>query len=104
MNGPNGFHVVGTLKDWSATDRLHRINVPVLVISGAHDEATAATVQPFLDHIPGVRGHVFPNSSHMPHVEGIRAVSPKHSGASASWPGLSQEDLAARADTSARHV
>ena len=33
------------------------------------DEATAATVQPFLDHIPDVRGHVFPNSSHMPHVE-----------------------------------
>lgn len=69
MNGPNEFHVTGTLKDWTVIDRLHRIAVPALVISGAHDEATAATVQPFLDHIPDVRGHVFPNSSHMPHVE-----------------------------------
>ena len=69
MNGPNEFHVTGTLKDWTVIDRLPRIAVPVLVISGIHDEATAATVQPFLDHIPDVRGHVFPNSSHMPHVE-----------------------------------
>ncbi|WP_413874983.1 proline iminopeptidase-family hydrolase [Albidovulum sp.] len=69
MNGPNEFHVTGTLQDWTVIDRLHRINVPVLVISGAHDEATPATWQPFLDHIPDVRGHVFPYSSHMPHVE-----------------------------------
>lgn len=69
MNGPNEFHVVGTLRDWTVIDRLDRINVPVLLISGAHDEATEATMQPFADRIEDVRWHIFPNSSHMPHVE-----------------------------------
>ncbi|RWR27922.1 alpha/beta fold hydrolase [Sinirhodobacter populi] len=69
MNGPNEFHVVGTLKHWSVIDRLPRIEVPTLLISGAHDEATEATMQPFADLIPDVRWHIFPNSSHMPHVE-----------------------------------
>jgi L-proline amide hydrolase len=69
MNGPTEFHVVGTLKDWSVIDRLDRIEVPTLVLRGAFDEATAACVRPFLDRIPRVTGHVFPHSSHMPHVE-----------------------------------
>ncbi|PZQ97071.1 MAG: alpha/beta hydrolase [Cereibacter sphaeroides] len=69
MNGPNEFHVLGSLKSWSVIDRLPAIDVPTLLISGAHDEATMATVQPFADHIPDVRWHIFPNSSHMPHVE-----------------------------------
>lgn len=69
MIGPNEFHITGTLAGWSVTDRVHLIEVPTLLISGAHDEATPATVQPFADGIPDVRWHVFPNSSHMPHVE-----------------------------------
>lgn len=69
MNGPNEFHVIGTLKTWSVVGRLSTIAAPTLVFRGAHDEATAACVQPFLDEIPDVEGIVFPNSSHMPHVE-----------------------------------
>ncbi|RUU52187.1 alpha/beta fold hydrolase, partial [Mesorhizobium sp. M7A.T.Ca.TU.009.01.1.1] len=46
MNGPNEFHVIGTLKNWSIVDRLPAIDVPTLIISGRHDEATPATVQP----------------------------------------------------------
>ena len=69
MNGPNEFHVLGSLKNWSVIDRLHRIEVPTFVFRGAYDEATAACVQPFLDHIPAVESMVFANSSHMPHVE-----------------------------------
>jgi L-proline amide hydrolase len=69
MNGPSEFHVIGSLKTWSVIDRLDRIEVPVQLVSGAHDEATAACVQPFADRIPDVRWHVFPESSHMPHVE-----------------------------------
>lgn len=69
MIGPNEFHITGTLADWSVVDRVYLIDVPTLLISGAHDEATPATVQPFADGIPDVRWHVFPNSSHMPHVE-----------------------------------
>jgi L-proline amide hydrolase len=69
MNGPNEFHVVGTLRDWSVIDRLDRIVAPTLLVSGRYDEATEATVQPFADHIPDVRWEIFPHSSHMPHVE-----------------------------------
>jgi L-proline amide hydrolase len=69
MNGPSEFHVTGTLRSWSVVDRLERIAAPTLVYRGAHDEATQACVQPLLDRIPGARGHVFPASSHMPHVE-----------------------------------
>lgn len=69
MNGPNEFHVVGTLKTWSIIDRLPAVEVPTLIISGRHDEATPATVQPFMDGIKGARWEIFENSSHMPHVE-----------------------------------
>jgi len=69
MNGPSEFHVVGNLKSWSIIDKLDRIQAPTLLISGRHDEATKATVQPYADHIPDVRWTIFENSSHMPHVE-----------------------------------
>ena len=69
MNGPNEFHVIGTMKNWSAVGRVKNINVPVLLISGRYDEATPACVQPFADEIPDVRWTIFENSSHMPHVE-----------------------------------
>lgn len=69
MNGPNEFYVIGTMKDWTVVDQLHQINVPTQLISGFYDEATPATVQPFADHIPNVRWKIFPNSSHMPHLE-----------------------------------
>jgi L-proline amide hydrolase len=69
MNGPSEFHVVGTLKHWSIIDRLERIEVPVLLISGRHDEATLACVQPYADHIKDVRWEIFEESSHLPHVE-----------------------------------
>jgi L-proline amide hydrolase len=69
MNGPNEFHVIGTLKDWSVIDRLHLVDAPTLLVSGRHDEATPATVQPYADRIRDVRWEIFENSSHMPHVE-----------------------------------
>ncbi|TPI34359.1 alpha/beta fold hydrolase [Mesorhizobium sp. B3-2-1] len=69
MNGPNEFHVIGTLKSWSIIDRLPAIDAPTLIISGRYDEATPATVQPFKDGIKGSRWQIFEHSSHMPHVE-----------------------------------
>ncbi|GAA4526093.1 proline iminopeptidase-family hydrolase [Amycolatopsis samaneae] len=69
MNGPNEFHVVGTLRDWSVTKALPEITVPSLVISGRHDEATPAVVRPFRDLIPDVRWEVLEDSSHLPHLE-----------------------------------
>ena len=69
MNGPSEFHVVGPLKDWTIIDRLDRIAVPALLISGRYDEATPEVVQPYADGIADVRWEIFENSSHMPHVE-----------------------------------
>ena len=69
MNGPNEFFVIGSLKNWDVTGRLHLINVPTLLISGFYDEATPATVQPYKDNIKGARWEIFEHSSHMPHVE-----------------------------------
>ena len=69
MNGPTEFHVIGSLRDWSVIERLERIQVPTLLISGRHDEATPACVEPFDRLIPDARWRIFEDSSHMPHVE-----------------------------------
>jgi L-proline amide hydrolase len=69
MNGPNEFHVIGSLRDWSVIPYLTEIAVPTLILSGRHDEATPATVQPFEDLIPDTRWEIFEDSSHLPHLE-----------------------------------
>jgi len=69
MNGPNEFHVVGTLRNWTVIDRLDRIAVPTLVIAGEFDEATPATWRPYVERIPGARSHVFEGASHCTHLE-----------------------------------
>ena len=69
MNGPSEFHCIGTIRTWTIIDRLHQITAPTLLISGRHDEATEAVVQPFADLIPDVRWTIFENSSHLPHIE-----------------------------------
>ena len=69
MNGPSEFHCIGTMRNWSIVDRLDRINVPTLLLSGRHDEATEAVVQPFADRIADVRWRIFEQSSHLPHIE-----------------------------------
>ncbi len=69
MNGPNEFYCIGSLRTWSIIERLGSIVAPTLLISGRHDEATPATVQPFFDRVADVRWTVFEDSSHMPFVE-----------------------------------
>ncbi|MFF8848048.1 proline iminopeptidase-family hydrolase [Streptomyces sp. NPDC015127] len=69
MNGPSEFHVIGTLRDWGVTDCVSGITVPTLLISGRHDEATPAAVQPYADLIPDVRWEILEHSSHVPHLE-----------------------------------
>lgn len=69
MNGPSEFHVIGKLKSWDITERLPEIAVPVLLLSGAFDEATPAIVAAIHERIPKSEWIVFPESSHMPHIE-----------------------------------
>lgn len=69
MNGPNEFHVLGTLRHWTIIDRLDKITAPTLVIAGEFDEATPATWQPYVERIPDARSHVFADASHCSHLE-----------------------------------
>lgn len=74
MNGPNEFHVIGSLKSWSIIDSLHQIDRPTLVLAGEHDEATPETWQPFLDEVSDVRSVVIPDASHSSHLEQTETV------------------------------
>jgi L-proline amide hydrolase len=69
MNGPNEFHVVGTLRSWTIVDRLEQIEAPTLVVAGEYDEATPETWAPYVERIPDVRSHVFADASHCSHLE-----------------------------------
>ena len=55
MNGPNEFHVLGTLRGWTIIDRLPQITAPTLVIAGEFDEATPEAWQPYVDQIADAR-------------------------------------------------
>lgn len=69
MNGPNEFYCIGSLRTWSVVGRLGAITAPTLVVSGRYDEATPATLAPFVTEIADARWEVFDESSHMPFVE-----------------------------------
>ena len=69
MNGPSEFHVIGKLKGWDITPRLGEVRVPVLVISGEHDEATPAVVGPLVDALPEARWELIEDASHSTHLE-----------------------------------
>jgi len=69
MNGPSEFHVVGSIRDWQSKHRLGEIQVPTLLVSGRHDEATPALQETLQRGIAGSEWVVFEDSSHMPHVE-----------------------------------
>ena len=45
------------------------MRVPVLVISGEHDEATPAVVRPLVDALPDARWELIDDSSHSMHLE-----------------------------------
>jgi L-proline amide hydrolase len=69
MNGPSEFHVIGSIRDWQSKDRLGEIDVPTLLVSGAHDEATPALQRTLQDGIRGAGWLLLDDSSHLPHVE-----------------------------------
>ena len=69
MNGPSEFHVIGSLKTWDITDRLHEITTPTLLVSGRYDEATPHIVEQIHERIRGSEWTIFEESSHLPHIE-----------------------------------
>jgi L-proline amide hydrolase len=69
MNGPTEFTVVGTIRDFDITDRLGEIEVPVLLVSGEHDEVRPRVVASVHEGLRDSEWVLFEDSSHMPHVE-----------------------------------
>jgi L-proline amide hydrolase len=68
-NGPSEFHVIGSFADWSAADRLDRIRVPALVISGRYDEATPRVQEDLVSGLGQAEQVILEESSHMPFWE-----------------------------------
>ncbi|MFB7368512.1 proline iminopeptidase-family hydrolase [Streptomyces sp. NPDC056222] len=66
--GPE-WNVTGSLKDWSVTDRLGEIDLPVLVTSGRYDMVTPDVVRPVVEGIPGAEWALFEKSAHMASAE-----------------------------------
>jgi proline-specific peptidase len=69
MNGPTEFHVVGTLKDWEILSRLDRVDGPILLTSGRHDEATPVQVAEIARRLPQAEWVLFEASGHLAHAE-----------------------------------
>lgn len=69
MSGPSEFHVVGIIKDWDRTNRLHEIKVPTLITSGFYDESTPLINETMHNEIASSEWVLFEHSSHMAHIE-----------------------------------
>lgn len=69
MNGPSEFTVVGSLKNWSIVDELHKVHVPTLVLNADYDEARDSCVYPYFSGISKVKWYTFPDASHCTSVE-----------------------------------
>ncbi|TDD69824.1 alpha/beta fold hydrolase [Jiangella aurantiaca] len=71
MWGPGGrsFEMTGRLRGWTVLDRLHRIAVPTLVITGSEDMASPAIAQTMAAAVPGARCVVVDGGSHTPWFE-----------------------------------
>jgi L-proline amide hydrolase len=68
LNG-RGFVELGSLSDWSVKERLGEIDVPVLLVSGRHDEMTPALQEAMKAGIRDCEWALFEESSHVPHME-----------------------------------
>jgi proline-specific peptidase len=69
MVGPNEWTITGVLRGWDVTGRLAEIDVPTLVIRGAHDLCTPPIAETLVRGIRGTRLVVFEDSSHTPVLE-----------------------------------
>jgi len=65
MNGPNEFTMIGNIRYWDVTSRLHTIRVPTLVLGGKYDEVSPVVARELHRYIGGSELTIFPNSSHL---------------------------------------
>lgn len=65
MNGPNEFTIIGNIRYWDVTERLHEVRVATLVTGGRYDEVTPRVARGIHDHIRGSKLVIFEKSSHL---------------------------------------
>ncbi len=66
MNGPNEITVVGNLKHWDRRKDLHKIDVPLLLLTGQFDEVSLDCHETIRDGVGGPATlKVLPNCSHV---------------------------------------
>ncbi|KAH6961988.1 Alpha/Beta hydrolase protein [Ilyonectria sp. MPI-CAGE-AT-0026] len=68
-NGPSDLVDAGSLESIDVTPDCVHIHIPVLIISGSQDGATAETIQPLYDSISDVKWIVMQEGSHMVHLQ-----------------------------------
>ncbi len=66
MWGPYEHLINGTLSDFDLIPDLHKINQPVLLVSGRNDEATPEANEYYASLIPNAKTAVLENSAHFP--------------------------------------
>ena len=59
----------GELKKWDRINDLHKLNIPILITSGQHDELTPRQANITHDHIPNSQIKIFSNGTHLVHIE-----------------------------------
>jgi pimeloyl-ACP methyl ester carboxylesterase len=69
MWGPNEWTMTGALAGWDVRPRLAELQMPTLILRGAHDLSTPAISKTLTDGIPHAREVVFAESSHTPVLE-----------------------------------
>lgn len=70
MQGPNEFHYIGNLSNWSRRAELSQVTVPALITAGAYDEITPVCSRNIAESLGGSSDvRIFQNSSHHPHFE-----------------------------------
>ena len=69
MWGPTEFTATGTLLDYSRTDRLHELELPVMFIVGRYDEARPETMLEFQRLVPGSVVEVVEDAGHRSMVD-----------------------------------
>ena len=69
MWGPSEFVAWGPLRDFDLTDRLHEIEVPLLVMSGGHELFSPDQVRDLLDLVPHAQWELFEDAGHAAEFE-----------------------------------
>ena len=74
MWGKSELFGTGTLLNWNVEDKLHKINVPTLILSGAMDESSPAMNELMNKEIKNSKWVLLKNSHHIGYVEEANLV------------------------------